>query len=81
MRDFECKNCERYVGNCGYHFIDSYGHIVYDIPFEGANGECFRPSERYLNELKKQKIQSMTERYSVEELEQALKELKREVEK
>lgn len=30
----ECKNCKNYKDNCGCHFIDSNGHIDYEIPRE-----------------------------------------------
>ena len=39
----DCKSCKRYQGDCGYHFMDSDGHIVWDIPREGAcdkYGDC-----------------------------------------
>lgn len=32
----KCKDCARYDGNCGFHHIDSNGHINYEIPCEAA---------------------------------------------
>lgn len=28
----ECKNCKLFVGDCGKHHKDSFGHINYEIP-------------------------------------------------
>ena len=42
----ECKNCKFFKGDCGKHFIDDLGHIIYEIPdlnYEGLYDriECF----------------------------------------
>lgn len=28
----ECKYCSKYEGNCGHHFVDDKGHILFDTP-------------------------------------------------
>lgn len=61
-----CIYCKYYWGDCGHHFIDSVGHIKWDIPRAGAcdsHGNCsfFKPSgdthilkclPQYFNEVK-----------------------------
>lgn len=78
-----CRDCKNYHGDCGKHFMDAHNHIVYDIPSEaymvgaiGLYGSCFEPSERYLKEVREIKVQAITEKYNIEELEAALREMK-----
>lgn len=28
----DCINCKKYIGDCGHHFKDIYGHIDFEIP-------------------------------------------------
>lgn len=60
-----CRNCKRYKGDCGHHFVDSEGHTNFYIPEESACdgfGRCVyyedRRSgvERALQELSKSTI-------------------------
>ena len=79
-----CKDCSKYIGNCGKHFRDSRGHICYEIPSEtymdnsldNCHGSCFEPSEHYLKELKAITAIKIADEYSLEEVELALEILK-----
>lgn len=45
----KCKNCKSYKDDCGYHFIDSDGHIDYEIPKESScdkYGVCVNYEEK-----------------------------------
>lgn len=75
-----CRDCAKWKGNCGNHFIDSAGHIDYDIAregfydsvFAGDHAECFVPSEEYKEKCKREMIEGIVKRYSKEQLEEAL---------
>lgn len=52
---FKCnEDCARFAGDCGKHYKDSNGHIIWDCPsescYDGAIGDepiCFTPSDEY----------------------------------
>lgn len=77
----DCRDCELYKGDCGHHFIDGYKHIDYNIPTEsmmdnviGSHGSCFVASKQYSLETKKEVIEEIARKYSVEEIRMALEE-------
>lgn len=81
----DCRDCELYKGNCGHHFIDGYNHINYNFPTEsrmddviGSHGSCFVPSEQYKLETKKEVVEEITKKYSIEMIRMALKEIESE---
>ena len=58
----QCKNCMKFKGDCGHHFRDEQGHIVYDCPSESCcdrYGKCDYYEEK---RNKYQKIQGTDER-------------------
>ena len=72
----ECKNCKFFKGNCGKHFIDDLGHIIYEIPdlnYEGLYDriECFVPSEEYLKKQQENDIRTILSKYSPETITKA----------
>ena len=74
----DCRDCKKYKGNCGNHFIDHLNHIHYDIPAEaymedviGEHGSCFEPSDDYI-QTQKQKLAMGLSNYSIDTLEMAL---------
>ena len=75
-----CKNCAKYEGNCGNHFIDWNGHINYDISNEAFDGSCFIPSEEYKEELKENIAKEIVDNYSIESIKRALAILETETE-
>ena len=79
----DCRDCKKYEGNCGHHFVDFYGHIHYDIPNEtymddsiGDYGSCFEPSEEYLQERASERVKYIASNYSLKDIETALEILK-----
>lgn len=77
----DCRDCVLYKGDCGHHFIDGYYHINYNIPTEsmmddviGSHGSCFVASKQYILETKKEVIEEITRKYSVETIRMALEE-------
>lgn len=76
----ECKDCKRYKGNCGLHFVDWNNHINYEIPCEGA--DCFEPSQEFLKKQFEKRVREILEQYPAEAIEEAMAILKEtEVEK
>lgn len=59
---FRCNgDCARFKGDCGKHYKDSDGHIIWDCPsqscYDGVIGDmpiCFTPSDEY---KKKRRLQ------------------------
>ena len=52
----DCKYCKKFIGDCGNHFKDSYGHINFDIPSESVldkfnNPTCFEETRTKYKEL------------------------------
>ena len=52
----DCKYCKKYKGDCGNHFIDSNGHINFEIPKETIldkynNPTCFEDTRTKYKEL------------------------------
>ena len=52
----DCKYCKKFIGDCGNHFMDSYGHINFDIPSESVldkfnNPTCFEETRTKYKEL------------------------------
>ena len=50
----KCKDCAKYKGDCGHHFRDTNGHILYDVPSESMHDGaidsipyCFEPSTEF----------------------------------
>lgn len=77
----DCRDCELYKGDCGHHFIDGNNHVNYNLPTEsrmdnviGSHGNCFVASKQYILETKKEVIEEITRKYSVETIRMALKE-------
>lgn len=75
----DCRDCKRYEGNCGNHFRDAWGHINYNIPSEssmdnsiGDYGNCFVPSEEYIESKRSEIVEKLASEYSMEELASAL---------
>ena len=75
----ECKDCAKYEGNCGNHFKDNNGHILWDCPnesmYDGMIGDtprCFEPSKKYMDNLNSAKAKELTKLYSKDVLELAL---------
>lgn len=82
MSNFICSDCKNYVGNCGKHFMDGLNHINYSLPSESYYAHeyddiptCFEPSEFYLEKRKADKIKTILEHYTVDDLEMALAQL------
>lgn len=74
----DCRDCEKFVGNCGCHFIDAYNHIDYNIPCEsaydgtyGGRANCFVPSSEYKRALNEERAKELSQ-YSEDVLEKAL---------
>lgn len=64
----QCNNCTKFKGDCGYHFRDSQGHIIYDCPSESC---CDRYGNCNYYEEKRNKYQvqlDLIESGNVEEL-------------
>lgn len=64
----QCKNCMKFKGDCGHHFRDEQGHIVYDCPSESC---CDRYGKCDYYEEKRNKYQvqlDLIESGDVEEL-------------
>lgn len=75
----KCKDCEKYKGNCGNHFKDINGHIMWDTPaesmYDGAIGDapkCFIPSKAYQEKCNDKVIKELARDYSADILKRAL---------
>ncbi len=75
----KCKDCEKYKGNCGHHFKDTNGHIMWDTPSEsmydgviGDTPKCFIPSKAYQEKCNNKVIKELARSYSVEFLKAAV---------
>lgn len=84
--EYECRNCKNYKGDCGNHFVDQNGHINYEIPRESCyvnrvSPFCFEPSNEYKKELFKKDVEKILGEYTPEQIEAAMKLLKKQSEK
>lgn len=78
MSDFKCNNCAKFKGNCGNHFKDSNGHIVWDCPsesmYDGVIGDipsCFDPSTEFQKRINMENAVEIA-KYPVEVIKMAL---------
>ena len=74
----ECKDCAKYEGDCGLHFKDTRGHILWDVPsesmYDGVIGDtpyCFEPSKEYQEKNDMKLIKTLAE-YSIDILKRAI---------
>ena len=75
----ECKDCANYKGNCGHHFHDVNGHILWDVPSEsmydgviGSTPYCFEPSSEFQKRIDMENAVEIA-KYPVEVIKLALK--------
>lgn len=75
----DCRDCKKYPGNCGNHYIDSDKHINYDIASEtyyddaiGNYASCFEMSDRCREELKTQVVKEIVNNYTLDEIKAAV---------
>lgn len=89
MSKFTCNNdCAFYKGDCGHHFHDSQGHIVWGVPsesmYDGVIGDipkCFEPSEEYKKRHDMETVKELAKTYSVDILRLAIAEKEKEIPK
>ena len=75
----DCRDCAKFSGDCGHHFVDMNKHIHYDICNEtqadgaiGDYGACFVPSKEYTLTKKEERIKQLIESYSYDDIKDAL---------
>ena len=81
----ECKNCKKFIGDCGNHHKDAFGHTNYEIPSIACTtrtGNCdFYEETRtkrkiVLSELERKYLDTHNYFYLDEYLGQAIKVIK-----
>ena len=64
----QCNNCMKFKGDCGYHFRDNQGHIIYDCPRESCC-DRYENCNHYEEKRNKYQVQlDLIESGDVEEL-------------